>query len=176
MMNSRSRHTLDPARNIEVVWLWPAGEGGHHCHARMCSRPCPPERLMCPGHWFRVPRDLQDRVWATYRRGQCDDKQPSEAWHKAADAAISAVWKLEMEAIAKFEAFIFERAPEAVEDWAGFVHLTMTVSLKNACRALGANIAVGTVIGERQLVLTVTPKPNGRGRGRGARRPSYALG
>jgi hypothetical protein len=44
--------------------------------------------LMCRRHWFMVPKNLRDRVWATYRPGQCDDKQPSEAWHLAADAAI----------------------------------------------------------------------------------------
>lgn len=38
-----------------------------------------------------VPRDIQRRVWATYRPGQCDDKAPSESWHEAADAAIAAV-------------------------------------------------------------------------------------
>lgn len=47
--------------------------------------------LMCFKHWCRVPRTIQRAVWATYRRGQCDDKSPSEAWHRAADAAIGAV-------------------------------------------------------------------------------------
>jgi hypothetical protein len=42
-----------------------------------------------------VPKSIQDRVWATYRRGQCDDKNPSAEWHKAADDAISAVLKKE---------------------------------------------------------------------------------
>lgn len=42
-----------------------------------------------------VPRDLQRRVWATYRVGQCDDGNPSKAWHKAADAAIEYVFKKE---------------------------------------------------------------------------------
>jgi hypothetical protein len=31
----------------------------------------------------------------TYRPGQCDDKNPSEAWHQAADAAIGFVAALE---------------------------------------------------------------------------------
>ena len=47
--------------------------------------------LMCLRQWRMVPPQLQRRVWATYRPGQCDDKQPSEAWHVAADAAIAAV-------------------------------------------------------------------------------------
>lgn len=63
----------------------------HHCHARGCLVPTKPEMLMCLRHWRMVPRNLQRAVWATYRRGQCDDKQPSSEWHDAADAAIAAV-------------------------------------------------------------------------------------
>jgi hypothetical protein len=63
----------------------------HHCHARGCGVATKPEMLMCLRHWRMVPRDIQRRVWATYRPGQCDDMRPSEAWHEAADAAIRAV-------------------------------------------------------------------------------------
>ncbi len=63
----------------------------HHCHAVNCPNPCEPERLMCPGHWFMVPTSLQQAVWAHYREGQCDDKNPSVPWHIAADAAIGYV-------------------------------------------------------------------------------------
>lgn len=63
----------------------------HTCHALQCSTRCPPTFLMCGRHWRMVPEKLQRRVWATYRRGQCDDKDPSSEWHEAADAAIAAV-------------------------------------------------------------------------------------
>ncbi len=63
----------------------------HHCHARGCAKEVKPELLMCWRHWCRVPRAIQRKVWATYRPGQCDDKDPSEAWHQAADAAIGSV-------------------------------------------------------------------------------------
>lgn len=63
----------------------------HHCHARGCTKEVKPELLMCLRHWKMVPRPLQLEVWKHYRPGQCDDKNPSEAWHKAADAAIAAV-------------------------------------------------------------------------------------
>lgn len=62
--------------------------GVHRCHARGCNTPVPPEMLMCRKDWLRVPRAIQRAVWAAYRVGQCDDKNPSEAWHEAADAAI----------------------------------------------------------------------------------------
>ena len=63
----------------------------HHCHARGCQIVVPPEMLMCRAHWARVPRKIQQAVWRNYRPGQCNDREPSEAWHVAADAAIGAV-------------------------------------------------------------------------------------
>jgi hypothetical protein len=55
----------------------------HTCHARGCSKPVKPELLMCAAHWRLVPKVIQRAVWAAYRPGQCDDKQPSEEWHRA---------------------------------------------------------------------------------------------
>jgi hypothetical protein len=51
---------------------------------------------MCLKHWKMVPRTVQLWVWRTYRPGQCDDKNPSAAWHKAADAAIEVVAQKEV--------------------------------------------------------------------------------
>lgn len=60
----------------------------HTCHARGCTRPVKPQLLMCMRHWRRVPPSIQGEVYAAYRDGQCDDKQPSREWHDAASAAI----------------------------------------------------------------------------------------
>lgn len=67
----------------------------HHCHAKGCLRSCAPALLMCPKHWWMVPRELRLAVWREYRSGQELDKRPSAAWHAAADAAIAAVFELE---------------------------------------------------------------------------------
>jgi hypothetical protein len=67
----------------------------HHCHARNCEEKVPPELLMCYAHWMMVPKKIRKQVMATYRPGQCNDKRPSEAWRKAADAAIVAVYVVE---------------------------------------------------------------------------------
>lgn len=68
----------------------------HTCHARGCTVPVKPELLMCLAHWRRVPRVLQLKVWAEYRPGQCNlNPMPSAAWHRAADAAIAAVFEKE---------------------------------------------------------------------------------
>lgn len=50
---------------------------------------------MCLKHWRMVPVKLQRAVWRHYRPGQCDDRDPSSDWHKAADAAIGYVARLE---------------------------------------------------------------------------------
>lgn len=63
----------------------------HHCHARGCTVATKPEMLMCLRHWRMVPRHIQRKVWATYRPGQCDDKNVSRPWLTAADEAIAAV-------------------------------------------------------------------------------------
>lgn len=60
----------------------------HKCHAVGCRRAVPPELLMCLKHWRAVPKDVQRAVWRNYRPGQCDDKDPSQAWLEAADLAI----------------------------------------------------------------------------------------
>ena len=65
----------------------------HRCHVPGCPVAVPPELLMCGKHWAAVPKALQREVWRHYRVGQCDDKNPSCAWHAAADAAIAHVVK-----------------------------------------------------------------------------------
>lgn len=73
-----------------------ASSSGHQCHARECSAPCPPSRLMCGRHWRMVPKPVARKVWETYRPGQEVDKRPSRAYLDAADAAVEAVAQAEM--------------------------------------------------------------------------------
>ena len=49
----------------------------------------------CAKHWYMVPRPIRDRIWATYRTGQCDDMNPSKSYCEAARAAVIAVAKKE---------------------------------------------------------------------------------
>ena len=67
----------------------------HTCHAVGCKTTIPPEMLMCRRHWFMVPKTLRDRVWSTYRQGQCDDWNPSAEYCQAAKSAVIAVAKAE---------------------------------------------------------------------------------
>jgi len=40
------------------------------CPVLGCGEQIDPSRLMCRRHWYRVPKQLRDQVWATWRSGQ----------------------------------------------------------------------------------------------------------
>jgi hypothetical protein len=63
----------------------------HHCHALGCNVKVPPHLHMHAGHWKMVPRRLQRALWAAYRPGQEDDKDPSAEYLRAAASCIRAV-------------------------------------------------------------------------------------
>ena len=50
---------------------------GHTCHWPGCNLEVPPKLWGCKPHWFRLPKRLRDKVWASYRPGQEIDKRPS---------------------------------------------------------------------------------------------------
>lgn len=60
----------------------------HHCHATGCTVATKPEIFFCRRHWFMLPKPLRDRIWETYRPGQCDDWQPSREYCLAAIDAV----------------------------------------------------------------------------------------
>ena len=41
-----------------------------HCQVPGCDDQIDPSRLMCRRHWYRVPKQLRDRVWATWQSGR----------------------------------------------------------------------------------------------------------
>ena len=67
----------------------------HHCHATKCKTEVPPVMFMCRRHWFMVPLPIRNEIWATYRRGQCDDMNPSDNYCVAAKKGVEAVAKRE---------------------------------------------------------------------------------
>lgn len=67
----------------------------HHCHATGCTVRVPPEMFMCKRHWFTLPKAMRDRVWKTYRAGQCDDWEISHEYAEAARAAVQFIAALE---------------------------------------------------------------------------------
>jgi len=50
----------------QLTTLW---SGADECAAPRCHGQIDPSRLMCRTHWYTVPKELRDRVWATWRSG-----------------------------------------------------------------------------------------------------------
>jgi hypothetical protein len=61
--------------------------GRHMCPAGPCQRQVERDKLMCPAHWQRVPRPVQNAVHATWRGGAGEG---SLAHHSAMTAAVRA--------------------------------------------------------------------------------------
>jgi len=61
---------------------------GHVCHATGCTKPVPPEMFMCRSHWCMLPKVMRDKIWQTYRPGQCDDWHISHEYAEAARASV----------------------------------------------------------------------------------------
>lgn len=51
--------------------------------------------FMCRRHWFTLPKSLRDRIWDTYRPGQCDDMNPSQDYCIAAKACVIFIAEIE---------------------------------------------------------------------------------
>lgn len=56
----------------------------HHCHWPGCKKEVPPRLWGCKAHWFKLPKRLRDRIWATYVPGQEFTKTPSRDYVEAA--------------------------------------------------------------------------------------------
>ena len=60
----------------------------HECPARPCTEQIGPGLLMCPRHWYLVPKPLRRAVWIAWNRGAGTG---TPAHRAAVTAAISAV-------------------------------------------------------------------------------------
>lgn len=60
----------------------------HSCHATGCDKHIKPEMFMCKFHWFLLPKILRNKIWASYRPGQCDDWNISKEYADAAKECL----------------------------------------------------------------------------------------
>jgi hypothetical protein len=56
----------------------------HTCHWPGCQIQVPPAMWGCKPHWYRIPKHLRDRIWATYVPGQEINGTPTQAYVAAA--------------------------------------------------------------------------------------------
>lgn len=64
------------------------GDGKHTCHWPGCGKSVPPAMWGCRVHWFRLPIEIRNLIWRTYRPGQETSKTPSAEYVEAAKAAL----------------------------------------------------------------------------------------
>jgi hypothetical protein len=66
--------------------------GVRSCPIAGCGYQIDPSRLMCRTHWYTVPKELRDQVWATWRSGQgADSRDHQEAVRRAIAAVRAAI-------------------------------------------------------------------------------------
>ena len=58
----------------------------HLCHWPGCQIEVPRRMWGCRAHWYRVPQNLRNRIWATYVPGQEITMTPSREYVLAAKA------------------------------------------------------------------------------------------
>ncbi len=56
----------------------------HHCHWPGCDKAVPPAMWGCKPHWFKLPRALRNKIWASYQPGQEIDGTPSRKYVEVA--------------------------------------------------------------------------------------------
>jgi hypothetical protein len=64
---------------------------GGRCPVAGCTKGRGDRQLMCKSHWYMVPKELRDRVWATAKKMWAGAEGGAEEWEEARDAAVAAV-------------------------------------------------------------------------------------
>lgn len=41
---------------------------GHECPAPGCERRVPSSQFACRAHWYSLPKDIRDAIWAGYNK------------------------------------------------------------------------------------------------------------
>lgn len=59
----------------------------HECHWPGCTKQVKPALWGCSKHWFSLPESIRNAIWATYRIGQEERLDPSDAYVRAARMA-----------------------------------------------------------------------------------------
>lgn len=112
---------------------------------------------MCLRHWRMVPTSIKEAVLHHYRPGQCDDKKPSRAWHRAASAAIGFVARREKKPVTVAETFAlleFDYWPSDLKGLASLVAGQLRRSSKcippmSGCGLLAEDVRVAAAVLDR---------------------------
>jgi hypothetical protein len=61
------------------------------CPIDHCDQPRKSNQLMCKSHWYKVPKELRDKIWRLARKMWNGDDDAYQEWSDARDEAIHAV-------------------------------------------------------------------------------------
>jgi hypothetical protein len=72
----------------------------NECPVDGCDNGRQTNQLMCKKHWYMVPRELRNEVWAAAKKmwRDLEDEDAYQGWREAADTAIGEVELKEKEA------------------------------------------------------------------------------
>ena len=59
-------------------------EPGHTCHWPGCEVEVPPAMWGCRKHWYKLPKQLRQKLWQVYEPGQEIEGNPSEEYIEVA--------------------------------------------------------------------------------------------
>lgn len=60
----------------------------HGCHWPGCGQQVPPAMWGCRLHWFKLPKEIRNKIWLAYQIGQEEGEvEVSEQYLEAAEAA-----------------------------------------------------------------------------------------
>jgi hypothetical protein len=75
----------------------------HQCHAIGCQKAVEPRFFMCLPHWQSLPKNHQEAIWASYRKGQENSKAPSLRYLVAQTQAVLAVATIDGRSVEELE-------------------------------------------------------------------------
>lgn len=52
----------------------------HECHWPGCNKQVPPAVWGCREHWYKLPRNLRNKIWNAYQPGQEQKLNPSQEY------------------------------------------------------------------------------------------------
>lgn len=73
------------SKDAKVKYVKSQGQTrSHECHWPGCKIQVPPALWGCRAHWFMLPRNLREKIWAAYVPGQEVSMTPSKEYLEAA--------------------------------------------------------------------------------------------
>lgn len=64
----------------------------HECHWPTCKLQMPPAMWGCRFHWYKLPKQLRDKIWNAYVIGQEVEGTPSDEYMEVMKEVYTWIW------------------------------------------------------------------------------------